>query len=323
MKCFHLSQYKFYKPNYKELKFFLISDIHFSPKVTANTLDAITRQARAQQPNYILIAGDLVDSLDNVSSATDLKRLTAWLEQLGKVAPVLIALGNHDFYRANPQYHNVCSRHRHWYAEDNPAYVQALNDTPNVRLLDNQAFEDHAVYIFGFTQSPEYFQFDRDEKSTTFFKPGGEDRDIMLSDIDALDQKLISKLPKHKAKIAIIHSPVYLSDSEVGSRFNEFDFLISGHKHNGVVPPVLNEAWPSDRGIMAPGKKFFPRGSRARIKSINDRLITLGAVSTIQNSAKPLTFLNGAYPVSIATLELSHRETLARKPDVRHKYIKF
>ena len=62
MKCFHLSQYKFYAPNYKELKFFLISDIHFSPKVTATTLDAIIRQAQTQQPNYILIAGDLVDS---------------------------------------------------------------------------------------------------------------------------------------------------------------------------------------------------------------------------------------------------------------------
>ena len=323
MKCFHLSQYKFYAPNCKELKFFLISDIHFSPKVTATTLDALVHQAQTQQPNYILIAGDLVDSLDNISSATDLKRLTAWLEQLGKIAPVLIALGNHDFYRANPQYRNVFSRHRHWYAEDNPTYVQTLNNTPNIHLLDNQAYEDHAVYIFGFTQSPEYFQFDRDEKSTTLFKPGGEDRNIMLSDIDALDQKLITKLPKHKAKIAIIHSPVYLTDSEVGSRFNEFDFIVSGHMHNGVVPPVLNEAWPSDRGLIAPGKKFFPRGSRAHIKTVNDRLLTLGAVSTIQNSAKPLTFLNNVYPVSVATLELSHRETLARKPDVRRKYVRF
>ena len=323
MKCFHLSQYKFYTPSYKELKFFLISDIHFSPSVKTRTLEAVTAQAQAQQPNYIIIAGDLVDSLDNISSATDLKRLTAWLAQLGKVAPVLIALGNHDFYRANPSYKHIFSRQRHWYAEENPEYVQALKDTPNVFLLDNDVYEDHAAYIFGFTQSPEYFQFDRDTKSTTIFNPGGEDRNIMLSDIDALDQKLINKLPKHKAKIAIIHSPIYLTDSEVSSRFNEFDFLISGHMHNGVVPPLINEAWPSDRGIMAPGKKFFPHGARTRIKHPHDRLITLGAVTTIQDSAKPLTFMNGAYPVNVATLELSHRETLKRKPDVRQKYIKF
>ena len=169
MKCFYLSHYKFYAPDYKELKFFLISDIHFSPKVTANTLDAIIRQAQTQQPNYILIAGDLVDSLDNISSATDLKRLTAWLERLGKTAPVLIALGNHDFYRANPEYSHIFSRQRHWYAEDNPVYVEALKNTPNVFLLDNEVYEDHHVYIFGFTQSPEYYQFDRDTKSTTIF----------------------------------------------------------------------------------------------------------------------------------------------------------
>ena len=323
MKCFHLSQYKFYAPSYKELKFFLISDIHFSPGVKARTLNAIVAQVQTQQPNYIIIAGDLVDSLNNVSDATDLKRLTAWLEQLGKVAPVLIALGNHDFYRANPDYRHIFSRHRHWYAEDNPTYVKALKDTPNVFLLDNEIYEDHSVYVFGFTQSPEYYQFDRDTKSTTIFKPGGEDRNIMLSDLDALDHKLITQLPKHKAKIAIIHSPVYLTDSEINSRLHEFDFFISGHMHNGVVPPVINEAWPSDRGIMAPGKKFFPHGARARIKDPSDKLITLGAVTTIQDSAKPITFMNGAYPVHIATLELSHRETLQRKPDVRHKYIKF
>ena len=323
MNCFYYSRYRFYNEKSKsELKFFLISDIHFSRKVSSKKLQAITDQAHKQHPNYILIAGDLIDELGAIINNSDLRRLTSWLEQLGQVAPVLIALGNHDFYRKNPDHNNIFSKKRHWYAEKNQHYLDVLNEIPNVQVLDNQVYEDKNVYIFGFTQSPEYYQFDRDEKrSTTLLHPGGEDRDIMLSDLDKLDPKLITKLPAHKVKIAIIHSPVYLSDSEVSSHLCEFDFFVSGHMHNGVVPPLINDFWRSDRGIIAPGKKLFPHGSRAKIRSINDKLILLGAVSTIQASAKPITFINGVYPTFIATLELSNRSTLARKPDVTHQYI--
>lgn len=325
MKCFYYSRYRFYNQNAKhELKFFLISDIHFSNKVKSDCLRAITEQARQKQPNYILIAGDIIDALSTVDNDSDLKRLTSWLEQLGKIAPVLIELGNHDFYRKNPAHNNIFSKKRHWFAEKNQRYIDALNAIENVQLLDNQVYEDKNVYIFGFTQSPDYFQFDRDERrGTTIFHPGGEDLDIMLSDLDKVDQKLITNLPKNKVKIAIIHSPIYLDDPQVAAKLYEFDYFISGHMHNGVVPPVLHDLWRSDRGIIAPGKKLFPRGARAKITSPYDKTILLGAVSTIQASAKPITFVNGIFPTHIATLELSKRETLARKPDVSHQYLSY
>ena len=325
MKCFYYSRYRFYNENVKhELKFFLISDIHFSPKVSSAKLRAITEQAREKAPNYILIAGDLVDSLDYIENPSDLKRLTSWLAQLGKVAPTLISLGNHDFYRKNPDHNNIFSKKRHWYTEKSQHFIKSINAIDNVELLDNQSYEDKNVYIFGFTQSPEYFQFDRDEKrGTTLLHPGSEDLDIMLADIDALDQQLISGLPKHKVKIALVHSPVYLSDSEVAAKLYEFDYFISGHMHDGLVPPVINDFWRSDRGIVAPGKKLFPHGARAKIRSPYDKIITLGAVSTVQASAKPITFINGIYPINIASLELTNNELLARKPDVKHQYISF
>ena len=325
MNCFYFSRYRFYNEHAKqELKFFLISDIHFSNKVKSNRLRAITEQARQQWPNYILIAGDLIDALSTIDNNSDLKRLTSWLAQLGKVAPVLIGLGNHDFYRKNPAHNNIFSKKRHWFAEKNQRYIDALNSIDNVQLLDNETYEDKNVYIFGFTQSPEYFQFDRDEKNgTTVLHPGGEDLDIMLSDLDKLDQKLITNLPKNKVKIAIIHSPVYLTDPQVASKLYEFDYFISGHMHNGVVPPILHDFWRSDRGLIAPGKKLFPHGARAKITSPYDKLILLGAVSTIQESARPITFINGIYPTYIATLELSKNELLARKPDIKHKYISY
>lgn len=142
----------------------------------------------------------------------------------------------------------------------------------------------------------------------------------MLSDLDSLNQELINNLPKHKAKIAIIHSPVFLTDSQVAAKLYEFDYFISGHMHNGVIPPIINDFWHSDRGLIAPGKKLFPRNARTKITNPNDKIITLGAVSTIQDSAKPITFMNGLFPINIATLELTKNESLARKPDIKHQY---
>lgn len=325
MKCFYYSRYRFYKPNIKhETKFFLISDIHFSPSVRSERLSAITEQARKLQPDYTIIAGDLIDSLDAVDTEPKLNRLTAWLEQLGTVAPVFIALGNHDFYLKNPDYSGVFSKKRHWFTQKRHSYLSAISNIPNVTLLDNSSFEDKNAYLFGFTQSPEYFQFDRDdERTTSFFHPGSEDLNILLHDLKNLDPKLISNLPAHKAKIAIVHSPVHLSNPKVAVYFDEFDFIISGHMHSGVVLPGLSDFWKSDRGIVAPGKLLFPRNSRTHITSPNQKNIICGAVSTIQDSAKPITFLNGAFPVNIATLELTHHEPYARKPDIKHEYISF
>lgn len=325
MKCFYHSIYKFYKPEVKhELKFLLLSDIHFSPKVTQTTLNAISTQAAKQKPDYILIAGDLIDCIDVIESKSSLKRLTSWLSRLGEIAPTIISLGNHDFYRKNPDYSGIFSSKRHWYAEEPTALINAIAELKNVYLLNNSVYEDKKAYIFGFTQTPDYYQFDRDENHTTsVFQPGSEDKSIMLYDLHQLNHELINNLPKHKAKIALIHSPVFLFDSEVTSYLYEFDFYVSGHMHSGVVPPVVNDFWRSDRGLLAPGKKLFPRHSRANITESYQKVITCGAISTIQNSAKPITFMNGIFPVNIATLEFTHRETLARKPDVKHQYINF
>lgn len=323
MNCFYYSRYRFYNANAKhELKFFLISDIHFSHRVTSARLRAITEQARQNAPNYIIITGDLIDSLDHIKNGADLKRLTSWLEQLGKVAPVLIGLGNHEFYRKNPRHKNFLSRQSRWLAEKNQSFIDTINSISGVTVLDNLAYEDKHAYIFGFTQTPEYYQFDRaDHRSSSIFRRDNEDRDIMASDLDAVDPKLITHLPKHKAKIVIIHSPIHLVDSEITAKLYEFDFIISGHMHNGIVPPIVNDLWRSDRGLVSPGLKPFPRNARTKIRNPDDKIITLGAISTFQDSAKPLSFMNALYPINIATLELSNRETLIRKPDVMHKYI--
>ena len=323
MKVFYSTRYRFFNDHTKKtLNFFLISDVHFSYKVTNRLLQSIAAEAKRQQPNYICITGDLVDSQDMVASHMERQRLFAWLEQLGTIAPVLISLGNHDFYQKMANFKTNLSRQRHWRAVADEIYFEQINALPNVHLLNNSVYEDRYVYILGFTQSPEYFQLDRDEEhSSTVIHPGGEDKARMLHDLNQLPEKQLHDLPFHKVKIALIHSPVYLHDPKITTYFDEFDFYISGHMHNGCVPPILNELWVSDRGFVAPGKALFPKGTRGRIKSNIKKLILLGAVTTVQECAKPVGFLNKLYPVSIANLEVNKNPVYKRKPDIYSKYV--
>ena len=202
--------------------------------------------------------------------------------------------------------------------------IEAVNTIDNVAILDNESYQDSSAYIFGFTQSPDYYQFDSENsRSVSIFNPSFEDKNIMLSELRKLSPELINNLPKDKTKIAIVHSPVYLNEPDILEFFKEFDFIISGHMHNGVVPPIINELWHSDIGILAPGKALFPRHARAVINSPNQKNIICGPVTAIPNT-NPIHATTGtAFPVSIASLEFSERQTLKRKPDTKHQYISF
>ena len=92
--------------------------------------------------------------------------------------------------------------------------------------------------------------------------------------------------------------------------------------HNGVVPPILNELWKSNRGIVGPGKTMLPDHVRLRVKDPADKSIVLGAITTIQKCAKPISFLNAAFPVNIAELTFDTNPAHA-KDDLSFKYVSF
>lgn len=324
MNTFYFTRYRTYRPQLKKsIKFFLISDIHFSNLVKNVTLNAIITAANKRKPDYICIAGDLIDCQEEVIVKAQRQRLLAWLSRLGQIAPVIITPGNHDFYRKSPHFKSGLSRKHHWLTEPNPSIFADIRELANVHLLNNQAYEDKNVYIFGFVPTPEYYQLDRDEEHTSsIFHPGTEDKSIFLRDLERLSPKLRTNLPKHKIKLALIHSPLYLHDQEVTNLLQEFDYFISGHMHNGVVPPILNELWKSNRGIVGPGKTMLPDHVRLRINNPSDKSIVLGAITTIQKCAKPLSFLNAAFPVNIAELVFDNNPAHA-KDDLSFKYVSF
>ena len=321
MKLFHETNIKFYSKS-KTPKICVISDIHFSYRVKSKKLNALLEKLKARKPDYIFIPGDLVDSTDMVKNEAEAKRLLNWLEKLGSFTTVLISEGNHDVYKKSSKEHKKETGDK-WEAIKNTDFLKRINELKNVHFLDNNSYEDNNVYVFGLSSSPDYYKlFSKDKKRISLFKPGNEDVEVMLKELDDLNQKLITKLPKGKLKFALIHSPVALADPRVQAELEEFDYFISGHMHNGLVPPVVDELWRSDRGVVDPTKNLLATRTRTSRKSLAGKSIIAGAVTTWHESVGAFHNLNVFYPCYFMTLEYTKNEQY-KKPFVKKKYLNY
>ena len=313
MKLFRLSTYRLFRPAFfahrqkipDPFKVMVMSDLHFSYQVPNSKLQAIIKQVYSLSPSYLLIPGDLIDTLDMLDKPSELQRFLKFLEKLGQLTTVIISVGNHDMYR-KPK-----GKQSGWQYGMNSVFFDRIRQLPNVQLLDNQVYEDENIYCLGYTQSPAYYKA----------KEGvSENLSVMLDELADLPEKYLYQLPKNKLKFALIHSPVFLDDPEVKFRLREFDYFVSGHMHNGVVPPVLDELLSSSRGIISPTKKWAPENSRNTLKTYADKLLVVGALTTFHECIKPLNKLNAFFPSYLAIMEFTSKKTYARKPYIKHTY---
>ena len=87
MKIFHTTTYKLY--NKDNIKISIISDIHFSYKINRK-LELLLNHLNKVKPDYILIPGDLIDSVDMIEKQDEKDRLINWLKRLSKISKVII-----------------------------------------------------------------------------------------------------------------------------------------------------------------------------------------------------------------------------------------
>ncbi len=291
MKLFHTTNYKIYRNNPVTLKFAIISDLHFSYKISDKKLSSILNYLKKENLNYILFPGDIIDYTNLVQDESERNRLLNWLEQLGNVSKTLISLGSHDYYYKNSD------GHWEYYLDQN--LLDNINSLNNVRLLNNAKYEDENVNVVGITQSFAYYH------------PAGsreEDSNKLLNELQNL-KGLLTNLPQDKLNLALIHSPVCLTDEKIAQELSEFNYLISGHMHNGCVPPILYEMWNSTRGLIAPNKQLFPKNERNTFKNRNDKLIVNGPLTTFQECTGIIENFNLFYPCFMSFMEFSNNQT--------------
>ena len=313
MKIFQETTYKLYRKTplfpgqSKSLKIAVISDIHFSRLVKNLKLRAIIKQFEQARPDYIFMPGDLIDTLECVDSLSERERFLSFLKNLTAISSVhkmIVSLGNHDFYR-------IPENKKGWHIVRDEEFLKSLREVPNLVLLDDEIYQDDDIYCFGYTQKKSYYT----EDGVNF----AENAEAQLEDLTKT-LETIPEPPKDKLKFALIHAPTHLQTPDIEFLLQSFDYILSGHMHNGIVPPVLDEFWRNQKGIISPTKKLFSGACRHTLKTYDDKLIVVGPVTTFHAHLGLLEKLNIFYPTYLTYLEISDKKTYARKPYVKHTY---
>ncbi len=274
---------KYYNFSFKKLKdnlkICLFSDLHVSNSFNMNNLIKIKNVIDNNKPDYIIIVGDIIDSLDVISN-DKINIFYKWLDNLGSIdnkrIPVIAILGNHDYY----SYSN--------YKFDK--YINSLNKI-NVCLLDNSIYEDNNIRVVGFN-APSSTYHSKDAFAN------------LKKYVNKLDNSLFDN-SSNKIDIALIHNPLFVINDDVKDKFNNFDLILSGHMHNGLMLPFMEKIFKGNAGIITPDKKFFPKISRNKVKiNKNNYLIISGGITKLSRSAKVLNKFNIIYPMEITNINI-------------------
>ncbi len=256
----------------KNITFIHIGDIHYNETTSAKKLEYIKYAIEDAHPDYIFITEDLLDRPKITKNKEKIKLLVSWLNSLGNIAKVFISLGNHDII-----------------LEEDYKFFNKLNDINNIYVLNNQSYEDENVFISGFTLPTNYYY--NIEKH--------EDEDALLETLQN-NFNLVTNLPKKKYKVALIHSPILLSEKKVVEKSKEYDLVLSGHMHNGLIPRILDKIIKNNYGLISPDKRLFAKNTRGKIKTKYYTIIITGGITKLSpSSTKILSKLNGLYPISI------------------------
>ena len=215
----------------KDITFIHIGDIHYNETTSTKKLEYIKYAIEDAHPDYIFITGDLLDRPKITKNKEKIKLLVSWLNSLGNIAKVFISLGNHDII-----------------LEEDYKFFNKLNDINNIYVLNNQSYEDKNIFISGFTLPTNYYY--NIEKH--------EDENALLETLQN-NFNLVTNLPKKKYKVALIHSPILLSEKKVVEKLKEYDLILSGHMHNGLIPRILDKIIKNNYGLISPDKRFFAK----------------------------------------------------------------
>lgn len=110
----------------KNLSFVFLSDIHIGSN-NSKVLKKIVPLINQQNPNFVLIGGDLIDSSSfKIQDLDEMKNINA---------PIYFVTGNHEYYIENSQKH--------------------LNDfkNQNIKVLDNQSVLEEQINIIGLSDN--------------------------------------------------------------------------------------------------------------------------------------------------------------------------
>lgn len=267
---------KSYIPSEFKTSIILISDIHYTDRKDIKKLDKLYNILKNIESKYVCIAGDLIDSYN-----IEKKYIIDYLKKLSKIKKVIISLGNHDIRLKYKKYTSYFDRD----------FWDVISNIDNVYLLNNKGVLIDNIYFYGFTQSFDYY-----------YKNKYESLELLLSEID--NNKVNKTYGKYK--VLLMHSPIFIDKKVVREKLSSYDLILSGHMHNGCVPPIIDEIFKNNRGIIAPNKKLFPKNARGISIVGNYAIVSSGITKLSRSAPKIIRMFNFIFPISIHILEIGN-----------------
>lgn len=269
------------KKDINKFKIALISDIHYNKNFNQKILNKISNQIKANQPNYICITGDTVDN----SKTTELDNLIIFLKKISSIAPVLIVLGNHE---------KKCGSMWKWYEKENTSFTNAISNLNNVYLLRDNIWQDNNITFYGF------------DLSFNYYEKNDEDYTLFTKEIENLKTALSEK----NYNITLCHSPKNIYnyiEKNKNSNLAKSDLILSGHMHNGCLPFMIsypiNKIFKTNRSLIDPTRKLFPKYSQGRVYKIKDGYIHEG-ITKLSHSTRFFHYFDWIFQKNVKFLTI-------------------
>lgn len=274
----------------KDIKIAILSDIHYSDTFKLKRMNQILKKLEQNNPDYICISGDIIDKTNILDKKDKREILIDFFKKIGKIAPTYMTLGNHDYLR------KVKIKYKNDYNNFWSNQVKKLNEN-NIFLLVNETKEDKELNFISYV--PPYNYYYNKEKSSS--------KEILIKDLK--DKIKTFNISNKKTNILLFHDPVYIPDNDILKDLKDIDIVITGHMHNGMLPNILDNIFPKNRGLIAPNRKLYPDNARG-IKTINidnkeiNLIISGGITKLSETSPKILHFGDYLYPPQIEYLTI-------------------
>ena len=251
-----------------ELTIAHFSDIHYSYKFKTKVFKEILDKLNELKPDYICITGDIVDNIEIGANEKVMEPLYKFIEELSSITKVIITLGNHDIREYKGKIDNK------WYL--------SLKKMKNIIFLNNEFYTENDLCFYGFTASEEYYHNERDQ---------------MLK----LKEELVNiRFNKKKTNILLIHSPIHLGNEKMYENIKDFNLILCGHTHNGLMPHFIK----GNFGIVAPNHKLFLKNARKSFKNKNITIIISGGITKLSSGTKFLHFFDKFFKSDINYIKL-------------------
>lgn len=234
-------------PEFDGKKMVVLADLHNASFGKENAV--LLQKIRAENPDYIIIAGDMIVAKPN----SDITIPVKLIQELAASYPVYYAKGNHELRAAlEPEVYGTLWEEYKTAIQD---YVCFL-DNKTVELTSQSEQKEKNEYgtkvrLTGLDTDEVYYKrFRRKPMEVSYLKD-------MLGDCDA-----------DMYQILIAHHPAYFpAYAEWGA-----DLVLSGHLHGGMVRlPVLG-------GMISPMVQFFPKYDRGRYEEGSSTMLLSGGL---------------------------------------------